>query len=211
MFAEFFVGSDSFPMGGRNVQFSTLVYNPASARFENPRALTPAENPVCRGIKITQGIPASVIVNTCNNQMWYHHRCECRSGSLWLFEARIKKKGSMFGHDTSYLLLRLSAKAPALKAVYTLPEQDEANIHRLELTLNAKRILSHTDLLPDERNAFKRFVGETRDLVVDVTQDIGELPGWRFSQLEPAGKKDTVVLRGKSNAVAIQRIRRIRK
>jgi len=211
MFAEFFVGSDSFPMGGRNVQFSTLVYNPASARFENPRSLTPSENPVCRSVKITQGIPASVIVNTLNNQMWYHHHCECRSGSLWLFEARIKKKGSTFGHDTSYLLLRLSAKAPSLKAVYTLPEQDEANIHCLELTMNARRILSYTDLIPDERNAFKKFVGETRDMVVDVTQDISELPGWRFSQLEPEEKKNTVILSGKSSAVAIQRIRRIRK
>lgn len=198
-------------MGGRNVQFSTLVYNPASFLFENPRQLTPSPEPIVRDVKITQGIPASVIVNNLNNQMWYHYRCECRAGTLWLFEGRVKQRGKAFGYDSSYLLLRLHPKAPALRAIYNLPRQEDANIHRLEFTLNARRITSYTELTPDERGAFKKFTGETRDIVVDVTQDASELTDWQFSQLEPAAAKTVSVVKSKDRPVEIQRIRRIRK
>lgn len=208
MFCEYVSGSDAFPMGGRTTQFNTLIYNPRTALFENPRTVE-GENPVCRDAKITQGIPASVVVQ--NNQMWYHYRCEAKSGSLWLFESRVKIRGKAFGFETEHLLLRLHAKAPALKLVYTLPRQDDANIHKLELTLNARRVLTVADLMPDEKNAFKKFVGETRDVVVDVTQSDDELPNWQFTQLEPDEKKTVTILKGKSKPVAIQRIRRIRK
>lgn len=211
MFAEFFSGTDSFP-GGRNVQFSTLVYNPATALFENPRQLTESARPVCRDIKITQGIPASVLVQTLNSQMWYHYRCECRSGALFLFESRIRQPGSTFGYDRTYLLLRFHPDAPATRVTYTLPPQNGANIHKLEMTVNARRVRSHTDMIPDERGAFKKFVGETRDVVVDVTQHDSELPGWDFALLEPPQKKSAVVLRGAGKkASAIHRIRRIRR
>jgi len=211
LFAEFYSGSDSFPMGGRNIQFSTLVYNPVSARFENPRSLTASDTPVCRDVKITQGIPASLLVNSLNNQMWYHYRCECRSGSLWLFESRIKQRNSTFGYDTTYLLLRLVAKAPALKATYQLPRHDEANINTLEFTLNARRVRGIEDLTPDEKNAFKKFAGETSDQIVEFSQRESELSGWTFLQLEPAEKKSLSLVKGRNRPVAINRVRRIRK
>lgn len=210
MFIEYFSGSDQFPMGGRNVQVNTLVYNPVSAVFENPRQLTKAEQPVCRDVKITQGIPASMLVNTLNSQMWYHYRAECRAGSLWLMETRVRN-GGPFAFDNTYLLIRMMPKAKALRIIYNLPEQLDANIHRLEFTLNARRIRTIADMAPDEKNAFKKFVGETRDAVVEVTQSDAELVGWEFTQLEPDDKPKLSLQKGKSRPVAINRIRRIKK
>lgn len=211
MYTEFFTGSDSF-QGGRTVQFATLVYNPITALFENPRTLKDEGQPVCRDVKITQGIPASVNVLSHSSQMWYHYRAEARNGSLWLFESRIRNtRQGPFGYDTSYLLLRLNSAASALRCSYTLPRQEDANIHKLEFTLNARRITTSRELTPDERGAFKKFVGETRDIVVDVTQSDAELARWNFQQLEPDAKKRVSLVSGGARPVAINRIRRIRK
>lgn len=208
MFVEYAGGSDSFPMGGRNVQVNALVYNPKTALFENPRSIEGADA-VVRGAKVVQGIPATT-VSVNSQSMWYYYRCEAMSGSLWLIHLR-RKDGGPFTFHNEYLLVRMSAKASLIRAELILPPHEEANVQKLEFSWNARRISTYDQLIPDERNAFKKFLGESGpDEMIDVTQTRDELSSWRFSMLEEQEKPKRRLVRSGRKALAVQRIKKIR-
>jgi hypothetical protein len=105
----------------------------------------------------------------------------------------------------------MSAKAPLLRAALILPPHEEANVQKLEFSWNAKLIKQYDQLIPDERNAFKKFLGESGpDEMIDVTQTPDELSSWRFTLLEAAEKPTRRLVKSGRKAVAVQRVRKIR-
>ena len=210
MLVEFATGSDSFP-SGRVSQFTARVYNPKTALFVNPRELE-GKDAVVRNIKVVQGIPATAVM-TAVSTMWYLYRSEAKNGTLWLFELRVKDRSdpsNPFMFRSEYLLVRMHESVGLLKAVCVLPEQEGANMHRLEFHWNGKRITDSSGLSPDERGAFKKVLGVTQDAAVEVTQADTELPSWIFTEVEAARKKTSRTIKTGKKTLGVNRVRRLK-
>lgn len=208
---EFATGSDNFPSvaGGesRSVQLTALVYNTKSGLFENPRSLSNGGD-VCKVEKVHKAMPASTVVAPSPGN-WYYYRTEARGGSLWAFELK-RRSGGPFSFESELLLVRFYVKSPLQRVQLSLPDHPYANVTELDFMWNCQHVRTHDKLLLEELAAFKKLTGETSNYVVEATQDMAELPSWKFTEIEKAAPKTKKVVRSKNKQVAIQRVRKVR-
>jgi hypothetical protein len=225
MIFEYMAGKDSRKYMDKNknhtVQVSVLVYNPVIFAFENPSRPSKA-NSLCRNVRVIASIPAYKGFTFSQADNWYIYRGETRSGALALVHLRksypYSKSHTGFPIVNEYGLFRLSKNSPLIRIEVSFDYAELSSQQSIVLDWRGRHISSHEQMLPDEVNAFKKFIGMAGpSTIVDATQEKEEIRSFFIKELEPAAT--TSVTRNVSGQqasvgkkpVAINRVRPLRR